>query len=140
MPIRASTRTQHTLCQSFVEFNCEVEPPGQWSDGLRRSYVRAGDDSLDVCSRQRVGQTVRLGNTFWRERCVSLLAFSFAVSDDIKRFHRSKFGTQAGSTHGRAARAGLTPGIARPPEPLKVDEMIRVAGRVHAAVRCGAIL
>jgi len=29
----------------------------------------------------------------------------------------------------------LTPGITRRPEPLEVDEIIRVAGRVHAVVR-----
>jgi len=29
---------------------------------------------------------------------------------------------------------GLTPGITRPPTSQKVDEMMRVAGRVHAVV------
>ncbi len=29
---------------------------------------------------------------------------------------------------------GLTPGITRRPEPLRVDEILRVGGRVHAVV------
>ena len=36
--------------------------------------------------------------------------------------------------------SGLTPGITRPPEPLKEDDKTRVAGRVHAVVRCGHVL
>jgi hypothetical protein len=32
-------------------------------------------------------------------------------------------------------KSGLTPGITRRPAPLKVDESVRVGGRVHAVVR-----
>jgi len=37
----------------------------------------------------------------------------------------------------RRFQAVLTPGITRPPAPLKVDEIMRVAGRVHAVVMRG---
>src|SRR5437868_4274847 len=36
-----------------------------------------------------------------------------------------------------AIGSNITPGITRRPEPLKVDEIMRVGGRVHAVVRRG---